>query len=321
MPSFPSPVVTRFAPAPTGYLHLGHVANAIYVWGLARSSGGKVLLRIEDHDRQRCRPEYETALLDDLEWLGFLPDEPSITELRSARSSYRQSDNREVYRSSLEALSANHRVYACDCSRKMLAERAGEAGEAGRAGEAGKTEEVRGRSEEGETLGEIPYNGRCRGRGLTPSPGLGLRVVLDSGTEQFTDLLLGQQRQDPSRQCGDLLLQDRLGNWTYQFAVVVDDLRHGVNLVVRGMDLLDSTGRQIRLARMLGRTVPPRFAHHPVILKPSGEKLSKADQDTSVRDLRASGLSAEAIIGRAAQAVGLINKHRPVRAEEVAALY
>ena len=160
------------------------------------------------------------------------------------------------------------------------AERAERAEKAEGAGTAGGG----GRSEEGETAGEIAYNGRCRNRGLAAGPGRGLRIVVDPGEERFTDLLLGEQRQDPARQCGDLLLKDRVGNWTYQFAVVVDDLYHGVNLVVRGMDLLQSTGRQIRLARMLGRALPPRFAHHPVILKPSGEKLSKADRDASVRD-------------------------------------
>ena len=102
--------------------------------------------------------------------------------------------------------------------------------QAGRS-ETGRTETAR--SEEGETAGEVPYSGRCRDRGLALGPGRELRVVIDPGEETFTDLPLGEQRQDPSRQCGDLLLRDRLGNWTYQFAVVVDDLRHGVTTVIR----------------------------------------------------------------------------------------
>ena len=294
---------TRFAPAPTGYLHLGHVANAIYVWGMARANSGKVLLRLEDHDRQRCRPEYQTALLEDLEWLGFTPDQPSFAELRQGPSSFRQSDNQTAYEGALEVLRARHRVYACECSRKDEAVRASKADETAR-------------SEEGETAGEVPYSGRCRERGLSPGPGRGLRVVIEPGQETFTDLLLGEQRQDPSRQCGDLMLRDRLGNWTYQFAVVVDDLRHGVTTVIRGEDLLASTGRQIRLARMLGADRSPEFAHHPLILKPSGDKLSKANRDTAVRELRANGISAPEVIGHAAAAVGLIPEFRPVGAVE-----
>jgi len=293
---------------------LGHVANAIYVWGMARAAGGRVLLRLEDHDRQRCRPEYEAALLEDLEWLGFTADQPSFTELRQGPSSFRQSDNQAAYQSALDLLRARYQVYACECSRRDEADRASRTDGADKADRTA-------RSEEGETAGEVPYSGRCRDRGLAPGPGRGLRVVIEPGEETFTDLLLGEQRQDPSRQCSDLLLRDRLGNWTYQFAVVVDDLRHGVTIVIRGEDLLASTGRQIRLARILGREEPPVFAHHPLILKPSGDKLSKANRDTAVRELRASGLTAPAVIGRAALAVGLIREFRQVRAGEVEELF
>ena len=260
---------TRFAPAPTGYLHLGHVANALFVWGVARARGAEVLLRIEDHDRTRCRPEYEMALLEDLEWLGFRPE-------GSLGPPLRQSNHPERYAGAVDWLRlAGHQVYACDCSRKDLAAESGVVPDR-----------------------ETPYPGRCRDRGLTPGPGLGLRVRLAPGEESFTDLTLGPERQDPSRQCGDLLLRDRIGNWTYQFAVVVDDLLQGINLVVRGADLLDSTGRQIRLARMLGRSEPPAFLHHPLIRRPSGEKLSKAGRDTAIRDLRSQGATPQELFGR-----------------------
>ena len=281
---------------------------------MARAAGGRVLLRLEDHDRQRCRPEYEAALLEDLEWLGFTADQPSFTELRQGPSSFRQSDNQAAYQSALDLLRARYQVYACECSRRDEADRASRTDGADKADRTA-------RSEEGETAGEVPYSGRCRDRGLAPGPGRGLRVVIEPGEETFTDLLLGEQRQDPSRQCSDLLLRDRLGNWTYQFAVVVDDLRHGVTTVIRGEDLLASTGRQIRLARILGREEPPVFAHHPLILKPSGDKLSKANRDTAVRDLRANGLTAPAVIGQAALAVGLIREFRQVRAGEVEELF
>jgi glutamyl-tRNA synthetase/glutamyl-Q tRNA(Asp) synthetase len=275
-------VITRFAPSPTGYLHLGHVVNAIYVWGLARAAGGRVLLRVEDHDRIRCRPEYEAALLEDLDWLGFVPDAGRVPLLR-------QSDDHAAYERALEALRTRHHVYACDCSRKDVG---------------------------GET-----YRGRCRDRGLEAARGRGVRVRIEGGVERFDDLSLGPLEQEPAEQCGDLLLKDRDGHWTYQFAATVDDMRQGIALVVRGMDLVSSTGRQIRLARMLGREAPPRFLHHPLIIGASGEKLSKSNRDTGVQDLRRSGLSAAAVIGRAAHAVGLIDHARAIAADDVPELF
>src|SRR5687767_14885550 len=117
--------LTRFAPSPTGYLHLGHVVNAVYVWGLARALGGRVLLRVEDHDRIRSRPEYERALLDDLDWLGLEPDLGLTAELRSGPSDYRQSDRQERYREALAALAATDALFGCDCSRRDLDGEAG----------------------------------------------------------------------------------------------------------------------------------------------------------------------------------------------------
>jgi glutamyl/glutaminyl-tRNA synthetase len=287
---------TRFAPAPTGFLHLGHVVNALYVWGGARARGAEVLLRIEDHDRQRCRPEYEAALLEDLDWLGLVPDLGKTGEYRRGRSPFRQSDNGAVYQAHLELLSERgFHVYACDCSRRLLAE--GAEGTASR-----------------------PYPGRCRDRHLTPGPGKGIRVVLDPGLEVFDDLRLGQQSQDPAAQCGDPLLQDRLGNWTYQFAVVVDDLRQGIDLVIRGEDLLESTGRQLRLARMLGRAEAPRFLHHALIRKPGGEKLSKASRDTSIRALRRAGHSPESLFGRTLRLLGALPLDEPLPWQEAVAV-
>jgi glutamyl-tRNA synthetase/glutamyl-Q tRNA(Asp) synthetase len=112
---------------------------------------------------------------------------------------------------------------------------------------------------------------------------------MDPGVERFVDAHLSPQEQDPSAQCGDVLIRDRLGNWTYQFAASVDDFRQGIDLVIRGIDLLPSTGRQIRLARLLGRKRPARFAHHPLIMKSPDQKLSKSGGDTGIRELRARG--------------------------------
>jgi glutamyl-tRNA synthetase/glutamyl-Q tRNA(Asp) synthetase len=287
---------TRFAPAPTGYLHLGHVANAIAVWGMARARRAEVLLRIEDHDRQRCRAEYEAALLEDLEWLGLVPDLPPIATFRAGASPYRQSDCGAVYAAAVDRLrERGHAVYACDCSRKTDASPSDGA-------------PVR------------TYSGRCRERGLAPGPGRGLRVRVAPGEEGFTDLRLGACRQEPATQCGDLLLQDRMGNWTYQFCVVVDDTRQDIDLIVRGEDLLDSTGRQLRLARMLGRAELPAFLHHPLLHKPSGAKLSKADGDTGIRELRRGGMTREALFGRAAWGLGLLPEARPLELDAALAL-
>jgi glutamyl/glutaminyl-tRNA synthetase len=275
--------LTRFAPAPTGWLHLGHVLNATSVWDQARQRGGRVLLRIEDHDRGRCRPEYEAGILDDLDWLGFRPDVYPTEDFRTGRCAGRQSDREAIYREAFEILRAKGLVYACDCTRRFL-------------GSAGSTQS------------ELRYPNRCRARNLPLVDGYGWRVRMDPGVEAFTDLLMGVQRQDPSEQCGDLLIRDRLSNWTYQFAVTVDDSRQNIDLVVRGVDLLTSTGRQIRLARLLGRERPPEYAHHPLIMKSPGQKLSKSDGDDGVRDLRARGWTREKVLAAARESKSLIPK-------------
>jgi glutamyl-Q tRNA(Asp) synthetase len=255
---------TRFAPAPTGWLHLGHVLNARYVWHTARALGGEVLLRIEDHDRGRSRPKFEAGILDDLDWLGFSPDIYPTDAFRTGRCEGRQSDREDVYREALAILTDRGLVYACDCTRKEIAAT-------------------------GPTGDELRYPGTCRDRGLPLEDGRGWRLRMEAGTETFDDALLGPQSQSPTAQCGDLLIRDRNANWTYQFAVTVDDWRQGIDLVIRGTDLLASTGRQIRLARLLGRAEPPVFLHHPLIMKASGGKLSKSDGDTGIRELRAKG--------------------------------
>jgi glutamyl-tRNA synthetase/glutamyl-Q tRNA(Asp) synthetase len=278
-------VRTRFAPAPTGWLHLGHVLNAEYVWNSARGRGADVLLRIEDHDRERSRPEYEAGILDDLDWLGYEPDIFPTRAFRSGRCDGRQSDRDRVYRDALEILRAQGLVYACDCTRRVLLAAA----------------PVR----ESADTSEIYYPGNCRAKNLPLADGYGWRIRIDPGDETFEDVRLGTQRQDPARQCGDVLVRDRHGNWTYQFAVTVDDWRQEIDLVIRGVDLLQSTGRQIRIARLLGRDRPPSFLHHPLIMKSADQKLSKSDGDTGVRDLRARGWTPDDVIAAARSAGGL----------------
>jgi glutamyl-tRNA synthetase/glutamyl-Q tRNA(Asp) synthetase len=238
-----------------------------------------VLLRIEDHDRIRCREAYVDALLEDLAWLGFRADEEVP----------RQRDRGPAYTRALESLRRGGHVYACDCSRK--------------------------------DIGGERYPGRCRDRNLPIEPGRGVRVRLDRQQIAFDDLLLGRQTHVPSEQCGDLLVRDRDGHWTYQFAAALDDLEQGVTLIVRGADLADSTGRQHQLAALLGRPRPAEVLHHPLVLTPSGRKMSKARGDTGVRDLRRRGVSAAEVIGRAAAAAGLTPAAPVLPAERVGELF
>jgi glutamyl-tRNA synthetase/glutamyl-Q tRNA(Asp) synthetase len=269
----------------------------MYVWGvtetLARtgataSAERRVLLRIEDHDAQRSRSIYETAILEDLAWLGFAADAPLV----------RQSERNAVYERALAGLRARGLVYACSCSRTDI-------------------EGARGVSR---ATVEPQYPGTCRNRGLADGPGMSLRVRLEPTVERFVDLRHGPQEQRPSEQCGDLLIRDREGNWTYQFAVTVDDFDQAVSVVVRGDDLLSSTGRQLALARLLGRTEQARFLHHPLLMKSATQKISKSDGDTGVRDLRARGWSPENVIGLAAALGGLIPAPRAVHAADVSSI-
>ncbi len=285
--------VTRFAPSPTGYLHLGHVANAVWTWGIAGALGGRVLLRIEDHDRGRCRPEYERAIIEDLEWLGLVPG--------GERRVLRQSDHDRAYGRAALHLGRQSPVYACKCSRADIAQAM--------------------RADGLEDWDELRYPGTCRGLRLAPADGLGLRVTLGDEAVEFDDLRLGPQQQTPSLQCGDLLLRDANANWTYQLCVAVDDTRQAVSLVVRGEDLLASTGRQIMLAGRLGRKEPPLFLHHPLITDSEGRKLSKRDGSTGVRELRAAGNRPEMVLGEAASRTGLIAEPRPIAAGELGTLF
>jgi glutamyl-Q tRNA(Asp) synthetase len=245
--------VTRFAPSPTGFLHLGHVRSAIEVWNFARDHGAKVLLRIEDHDRQRCKPEYEAAIREDLAWLGFVPDEEVP----------RQSERDAAYRDVLGRLVARDLVYGCTCSRSEIT--------------------------------NSKYLGTCRHLSIGLRDDVGWRIRMEPGVESFVDLRAGRQDQDPSAQAGDFLIRDRLGNWTYQWAATIDDFLQGVTHIIRGEDLLDSTGRQIRLARLAGRAEQATFLHHALIMESPGKKLSKSNGSTGIRDLRAQGLSKEEV--------------------------
>ena len=280
------PLRTRFAPSVTGHLHLGHAVNAVYVWGLAQSLGGEVIVRLEDHDRGRFRPEFERSILDDLEWLG-------LTGMRS-----RQSDHDDRYRVAAGHLGDAGLTFYCDCTRKSL---------------------VAG-SEPAE--GTTPrYPGTCRTRHLAEGPGRALRVRMDPGAEAFDDLRLGPQQQDPAAEVGDFVLRDAQGQWTYQHCVVADDIAEEITLVVRGEDILESTGRQLRLFRLHGHPAPPRYFHHPLVTDENGRKLSKKEFAKSLGDLRREGWSAERVLGEAAFLGALSPEPRPFSAHDLHHLF
>lgn len=279
------PIKTRIAPSPTGHLHLGHVLHLLYVHGLAKKLGAHITVRIEDHDTQRCRPEFETSILQDLDWLGSPVPEPI----------WRQSDRRVVYQNHLENLMSRGLVYACECSRKEI-QRATD-----------------------QDSGELIYPGTCRGKNIpVHTPNTALRLRLDLGysstdSVQFTDLFLGSQELQAVDLVGDIVIRDRYGQWTYHFTVVVDDLEQGINLVIRGEDLLSSTGRQLVMREILApQSKRLAFAHHPLLMADDGQKLAKRRSSEAIHYLRQIGLSADDVRGLAAYTGGLIKDRRPL---------
>ena len=264
----------------------------MYVWSIARAFGGSVIVRIEDHDRQRARAEYETSIRDDLRWLGLAGDNAAL----SLPPALRQHDAGDAYAATLARLEAQGLTYSCRCSRRGIAAL-------------------------GDTASERRYPGTCRDAAVPASETQARRLRLTDEVVHVDDLRHGALAQQPSAQCGDLLLRDRLGQWTYQYSVVVDDLRHGVTLVIRGDDLLESTGRQRLLARLLGETHAPSLLHHPLLRHPDGAKLSKSRGDAGLSELRGDGWSPEQVLGHAAWLGGLQTTPMPLKAAQLGTLW
>ncbi len=285
-----APWRTRFAPAPTGHLHLGHAVNAVFVWSIARACGGQVLVRIEDHDQQRSRHEFAESILADLHWLGLSADNDACGMSLPLTQSAREA----AYAQAATSLAACGLTYRCRCSRREI---------------------------EAQSGGDSAYPGTCRAANVPESETSGVRLLLNAVEESFDDFRHGTQAQHPLTQCGDLLLRDRLGQWTYQFAVVVDDMAQEVDVIIRGDDLLDSTGRQLALARQLGRALPPRHLHHPLVTHADGAKLSKSNNDTALHALREAGWSAAKVLGHAAWLGGLQDEDTPILAGDLALLW
>ena len=280
----------RFAPTPSRELHVGNALAALFGWGAARAQSGAFLLRIEDIDRARCRPELEAALVDDLEWLGLDWDEPII----------RQSERLERYDALMQALVARGLAYTCRCSRADI-----------RAAQSAPHLGVHADP----ARAEVPYRGTCRGHDYTlPADRGGYRFDVDRLGEgaivAWTDAWRGPQREDVRTTSGDVLL-GRPGQPTYQLAVVADDRLTGITDVVRGHDLLGSTARQLLLHEAIAEldggaaAHAPTYLHHPLLVDAAGHKLSKRDAATSLQSLRSQRLDARALGAALGRAVGL----------------
>ena len=283
----------RFAPSPSGRMHMGNLWSCLLAWLSARSVGGGMVLRLEDLDPDRCRPEYCGQIMRDLEWLGLDWDGEPVY----------QSKRTEVYRQAFQALEQQNVIYPCFCTRaERLAASAPH------------------RSD-----GAAVYDGRC-GR-LTEAEREELsrtrrpawRVRVPEKVIAFRDLLQGDYKEDLKRDCGDFILRRSDGVFAYQLAVVVDDAAMGVTQVVRGSDLLPSTPRQLWLQERL--SLPrPEYGHLPLLLAPDGRRLAKRDRDLELGQLQEKYTAPE-LVGRLAFAASLIDRPEAISPRELLPLF
>ncbi len=282
-------VVGRFAPTPSGRMHLGNVFSALMAWASVRSQGGEMVLRMEDLDTQRTSPEFAEILRRDLMWLGLDYD----------RETPPQSRRRDAYDRYFSLLEEKGLLYPCYCTRSQL------------------------HSVNAPHLsdGTYVYPGTCRG--LTPAQRRAIprapawRVMVPDRHWQVEDLVQGHYELNLAQDCGDMVVRRADGVYVYQLAVTVDDGEAGVTEVVRGMDLLSSAPRQMYLQELFGFP-HPRYAHVPMLLAPDGRRLSKRDRDLDLGELQ-KHCCPEEIIGSLAFAAGLIDRNVPLSARELAA--
>ncbi|MEE2829710.1 MAG: glutamate--tRNA ligase family protein [Myxococcota bacterium] len=274
----------RFAPSPTGELHLGHAQTMLLCWLQVRSMGGVLVLRIEDVDRGRTRPGAEEGILRDLRWLGFDWDEGP--DCGGPLGPYRQTECTERYLACLEQLA--HRLFECTCTRKEIRLAAG------------VMEDHR---------GELRYPGTCRAAPAAAERSeRSIRVRVDEEVLCWDDLWLGPCREDTGQVCGDFILRAKNGDFTYQLACVADDIAEGITHVLRGEDLVDSTGRQILLHRWLGSDAPPLFAHTPLRKDGKGIRLAKSRGSPGLGVLREAGEDPRLLLAELAHGLGLVDE-------------
>jgi glutamyl-tRNA synthetase len=258
-----STMVTRFAPSPTGFLHVGGARTAIFSWLLAKRNQGRFVLRVEDTDRQRSTPEATQAILDGLTWLGLDWDD---LEYQSQRS--------ELHNEYIDKLLESGQAYWCDCSPEQVDAMREKAREEGR---------------------KPKYDGSCRDRNLGPGEGRVVRLKAPlTGSTDYLDMVKGHISW-PNEEMDDMILRRSDGSPTYNLAVVVDDHTMGITHVLRGEDHVANTPRQILIYNALGLT-PPAFGHVPMILGPDKKKLSKRHGATSVIEYEREGILPEAML-------------------------
>ena len=301
-----TPIRGRYAPSPSGDLHLGNLRTALLAWLFARSCDGQFVLRIEDLDRPRVRPGATQRMLDDLHWLGLDWDEGP--DCGGSYAPYTQSERIDIYQHYLQRLRELGLVYPCYCSRAEISHLAHIL-------------------QQGEEDGPR-YPGTCRylteeqcrnyeARGRRPA--FRLRVD-DERVISFTDLLMGPTTQHVQRTVGDFIILRSDGIFAYQFAVVVDDALMHINQVVRGADLLSSTARQILLYEALGFLIPT-FAHVPLMLDEHGKRLAKRPHSLGLEPLRTAGTTAAQVIGQLTASCGLVEQGEGISATELAGRY
>jgi glutamyl-tRNA synthetase len=282
-------VIGRFAPTPSGRMHLGNVFAALMAWASVKSRDGEMVLRMEDLDTQRTSADFAAVLRDDLAWLGLTHD----------RETPAQSQRSAVYDTYFEKLQDLGLIYPCYCTRSQL------------------------HSVNAPHLsdGTYVYTGTCRN--LTEAERAQFdrkpawRVIVPDKLWTVEDLVQGHYELNLFDQCGDMVMRRADGVYVYQLAVTVDDGEAGVTEVVRGMDLLSSAPRQMYLQELFGFP-HPTYAHVPMLLAPDGRRLSKRDRDLDLGELR-KHVTAQQLIGTLAFAAGLIDQNAPLSARELAA--
>lgn len=290
----------RFAPSPSGRMHLGNAWSALLAWLSVRSQGGEMVLRLEDLDPDRCKMEYCRGVEEDFLWLGLDWDEGGS----AGGDSYYQSKRSHIYRQALERLEQAELIYPCFCTRGQL-----------------HAPNAPHRSD-----GEVIYAGTCRSlteaerqaRKVTRNPAL--RLIVPDREFSFTDKLQGAFGENLSTACGDFILRRSDGVYAYQLAVVVDDALMGITEVTRGSDLLGSTPRQLYLQCLLGYSAPD-YCHVPLLCAPDGRRLSKRESDLTLSALRERGVAPEEVVGRLAFAAGLIDRPEPITPGELIPLF
>jgi glutamyl-tRNA synthetase len=294
----------RYAPSPTGMIHLGNARTALAAWLSIRSRGGSFLWRLEDLDRPRVVPGLAETQLEDLAWLGLDWDEGP--DVGGPFAPYAQSQRSDLYEEALDRLAAAGRLFPCRLSRADL--RAIASAPHG-AEEAPYPPSVRPES-------VVPgWLARLRGA-ARPDAAIRFRVL--DRPVSFVDRVCGPVTERVDLTVGDFVLKRRDGLYAYQLAVVVDDLAMGIDEVARGADLLASTARQVQLVEALGGT-PPVYAHVPLMVNARGEKLSKRDQGLTLRSLREAGARSAAVAGYLAFSLGLIDRPTPCRPADLVA--